>query len=90
MKNILIVGGAGYVGGYLVDQLLKRTKYKLKYTIFYYTKKNISKNVPFIYGDVTDKTRLKEQLKWADCVIWLAAIVGDGACEINKRFNNKS
>ena len=35
-KKILVVGGAGYVGGVIVDLLLKKKIMKLQYlTIFY-------------------------------------------------------
>jgi nucleoside-diphosphate-sugar epimerase len=39
--------------------------------------------VPFVYGDVRDRIRLKPFLMWADAVVWLAALVGDGACALN-------
>jgi nucleoside-diphosphate-sugar epimerase len=41
------------------------------------------KTVDFVYGDVRDTERLLPHLKWADAVIWLAALVGDGACALN-------
>lgn len=41
------------------------------------------KPVDFCFGDVRDERRLLPQLKWADAVVWLAAIVGDGACALN-------
>jgi nucleoside-diphosphate-sugar epimerase len=40
---------------------------------------------PFVCGDVTDYSRLKPILKEVDCVVWLAAIVGDAACMVNPR-----
>jgi nucleoside-diphosphate-sugar epimerase len=40
---------------------------------------------PFVYGDVTDYARLKSILSEVDCVVWLAAIVGDAACMVNPR-----
>jgi len=42
------------------------------------------KQVPFIYGDIRDKTKLKQYLDWADVVVWLAALVGDPACSLNE------
>lgn len=41
------------------------------------------KRVPFARGDVRDTARLREHLDWAECVVWLAALVGDGACALN-------
>lgn len=41
------------------------------------------KPVDFIYGDVRDKKKLKKILPNYTHVIWLAAIVGDAACQIN-------
>jgi nucleoside-diphosphate-sugar epimerase len=41
------------------------------------------KPVDFVYGDVRDHARLKPCLEWADAVVLLAAIVGDGACQLN-------
>jgi nucleoside-diphosphate-sugar epimerase len=41
------------------------------------------KSVDFIYGDVRDGETLLPHLKWADAVVWLAALVGDGACALN-------
>jgi len=32
---------------------------------------------------VRDEKRLKPQLEWADAVVWLAALVGDGACQLS-------
>jgi nucleoside-diphosphate-sugar epimerase len=41
------------------------------------------KVVPFYYVDVRDHSALLPHLEWADAVIWLAAVVGDGACALN-------
>jgi len=79
--NVLVVGGAGYIGGAVTDILIERnipfTVYdKLLYEHQYF------KPVDFIYGDVRDTKKLKELLPKYTHVIWLAAIVGDAACEI--------
>jgi nucleoside-diphosphate-sugar epimerase len=41
------------------------------------------KNCNFINCDIRDKKKLKSIISKYDAVIWLAAIVGDGACNIN-------
>lgn len=80
--NVLVVGGAGYLGGAVTD-LLKKTKYNFRVYDGLLYEESFRKEVPFIYGDVRDKMLLKKQLEWADCVVWLAALVGDGACALN-------
>lgn len=82
MKNILIVGGAGYVGGAITD-LIKQANYNVRIYDSLLYEDSYRKEVDFVYGDILDKTKLSYQLKWADVVVWLAAIVGDGACQLN-------
>src|SRR5439155_19931855 len=41
------------------------------------------KPVDFVFGDVRDWDRLQPHLAWADSVVWLAALVGDGACSLD-------
>ncbi len=77
-KKVLVVGGAGYVGGVVTDFLLADDHDVTVYDILAYEKKYL-KPVNFIFGDIRDRTKLKELLPNYDVVIWLAAIVGDGA-----------
>lgn len=78
--NVLITGGAGYLGGAVTD-LIKDHNVRVYDSLLF--EEDYLKNVPFIYGDIRDKKKLKEQLDWADAVVWLAALVGDGACALN-------
>jgi nucleoside-diphosphate-sugar epimerase len=82
MANVLIVGGAGYVGGAITDLLQASNNSVRVYDKLLY-EDSYRKDVPFFYGDVRDIDKLKVQLQWADTVVWLAALVGDGACSIN-------
>ncbi len=84
--KVLIVGGAGYIGGALTDILLK-TKHEIKVYDALLFEESYLKDVPFVFGDVRNKDLLKEQLKWADAVVWFAALVGDGACAINPEIS---
>lgn len=77
-----MTGGCGYVGGAVVDALLSRGHEVRVYDTLLY-EEQYRKPVPFIRGDVRDRDRLAEHVAWADCVVWLAAIVGDGACALN-------
>lgn len=82
MARVLVVGGAGYVGGWIADRLnasghAVRVYDKLVYEDVYL------KPVDFVYGDVRETVKLAEQLRWADAVVWLAALVGDGACSLD-------
>ncbi len=81
--KVLVVGGAGYIGGAVVDVLLKWNDHD--FTVFdnLLYEDSYRKEVDFIFGDVRDQDKLLSVLKDYDAVIWLAAIVGDGACANN-------
>ena len=79
--NILVVGGAGYVGGGIVDNLKDNHHVTVYDSLIY--EESFRKDVDFVYGDIRDRNKLKKLLDQNDAVIWLAALVGDGACAIN-------
>lgn len=85
MKNILVTGGAGYIGSVLVRQLLEKDYYvkvldnlrsggEALLEVFHHPR------FSFIKGDVRDKEIIKQALVDIDAVVHLAAIVGDPAC----------
>lgn len=82
----LVVGGAGYLGGALTD-LLFLHEVRVYDNLTY--EDNYLKPIEFVRGDIRDHKALKEQLAWADAVIWLAALVGDGACAINPELTKE-
>jgi nucleoside-diphosphate-sugar epimerase len=89
MSKVLVVGGAGYVGGWLTDESVKaghevRVLDNLTYEDSYL------KNVDFAFGDVLDFETVKPHLKWADSVVWLSALVGDPACAINPKLTRET
>lgn len=81
-NKILICGGSGYIGGYLTDLLIAKGYDVMVYDNLTFETRFL-KDVPFIYGDIRDKEKLSRLLPDYDVVIWLAALVGDGACSIN-------
>jgi len=80
--RVLVVGGAGYVGGAVTDLLLHSEHDLRVYDALLY-EESYRKDVDFIYGDVRDEMRLRPHLQWAEAVVWLAALVGDCACQLN-------
>ncbi|OHB19960.1 MAG: NAD-dependent dehydratase [Parcubacteria group bacterium RIFCSPHIGHO2_01_FULL_47_10b] len=83
-KKILVVGGAGYIGGAVTDILMQSGAYDFRVYDNLTYEESYRKPVDFVYGDILDHDGLKEELDWSDCVIWLAAIVGDGASSLNE------
>jgi nucleoside-diphosphate-sugar epimerase len=84
--NVLVVGGAGYIGGAATD-VLQTTNHEIRVYDSLLYEESYRKPVEFVYGDVRDCEPLAKQLEWADAVIWLAALVGDGACAINPQLS---
>jgi len=85
MKNILVSGGAGYIGSVLVNLLLKQD-YHVRVidnllfggeAIVYFVS---NPEFEFIRGDITNKADVTRALEGIDGVVHLAAIVGDPAC----------
>ena len=82
MRKMLIVGGAGYIGGVLTDIFMNNPDYDITvYDNLLYELRYL-KNIKFIYGDIRDRKTLGKIINDYDTVIWLAAIVGDGACAV--------
>ena len=68
--KILVVGGAGYVGGAVTDLLKKNPDNEIIiYDILLY-ESLFQKDVEFVNGDIRDYTLLKKYLNWADSVVY--------------------
>jgi len=81
--RVLVVGGAGYIGGSVTDILLAKKIPFAVYDNLVYEHQYL-KPVDFIYGDVRDYKKLKSILPKYTHVIWLAALVGDTGCQIDE------
>jgi nucleoside-diphosphate-sugar epimerase len=83
--KVLIVGGAGYIGGAVTDILSRGNIPFVVYDNLLYEHQYL-KPVDFIYGDIRDTEKLSSILPSFTHVVWLAAIVGDAACQINPKL----
>mgnify|MGYP001411635990 CR=1 FL=1 len=85
-KSILVTGGAGYIGSVLTHKLVE-IGYNVRIIDSLIYGKNgisdlISKNsVELIEKDIRDEKTLNKVVEDIDCVIHLAAIVGDLPCQ---------
>ena len=87
--KILVVGGAGYVGGVIVDLLLKKKNYDVTVFDNLLYEDSFRKNCNFIFGDIRDKNFYQKNINKYDVIVWLAALVGDGACAINPELTDQ-
>ncbi len=60
--NVLVVGGAGYVGGGIVDKLKENHNVTVFDSLIY--EESYRKDVNFVYGDIRDKDKLLSVLKY--------------------------
>ena len=83
MTNILITGGAGYLGSKLVPQLLK-DGYKIKVLDLLIYGRDVlplNENLEVIKGDIRDQKLFESSLDGVDVVIHLACISNDPSFE---------
>lgn len=87
---MLVVGGSGYIGGAVTDQLIAASIPFTVYDNLTY-ENHYLKPADFVYGDIRDRDKLGALLPRYSHTIWLAALVGDGACaikpELTRRIN---
>jgi nucleoside-diphosphate-sugar epimerase len=88
MKNILVTGGAGYVGAILVPKLLDKG-YGVKVIDLYIYGDNIlnvvknNPNLKEVKGDIRDKKLLEKEIPGTNAIIHLACISNDPSYELD-------
>lgn len=81
-EKVLLVGGAGYIGGLTCDYLIKEGFDVTVYDNLLYENRYL-KEVPFIYGDIRDTEKLYNVSKDFNIIVLMAALVGDPACSVD-------
>lgn len=83
--NILVTGGAGYLGSVLVPTLLKEGHKVVVIDNFMYNQTSlldccIDSNLDIVRGDTRDKTIVEQHIKKADAIFPLACLTGAPLC----------
>ena len=86
--NILITGGAGYIGSLLTEKLLNSGHMVTVYDNFMYDQSSLNhlcsnKNLSVVKGDVRNNNEILSILSTFDVIIPLAALVGAPICKFN-------
>jgi nucleoside-diphosphate-sugar epimerase len=93
MKNILIIGGEGYIGNVVTTHLLNAGYGVISYDNLLFRNNHCvlhkfqNPYYQFIYGDMLNVKHLKSVLDGVDGVVLLAGLVGD---PITKKYPNES
>ena len=92
MKNILVIGGAGYIGSHTVKMLAEKGYNPVVFDNLSKGHKEAIEGFPFEQGDLGDKTRLSEVFKKyaIEAVMHFAAFieVGESVKEPSKYYHN--
>ncbi len=85
MANVLVTGGAGYIGSVLVPDLLSDGHKVTVLDNFMYRQNSLASscihpNLEIVIGDIRDQALVKRLVGAHDVIIPLAAIVGAPAC----------
>lgn len=88
LEQVLITGGAGYLGSVLSEHLLKAGYQVTVVDNLLYRQAGLfhlcaNPNFEFVFGDVRDERLMGQLIKAADILIPLAAIVGAPACDMD-------
>ena len=87
-KNILVTGGAGYIGSHIVEQLIKnKEKVIILDNLVTGYKKLINKKAKFIKADIKNKSKITKIIKDYNIssIIHLAAYLNVSEAEKNKK-----
>lgn len=89
-QNILVTGGAGFIGSTLVAELLREGHQVTVLDNLTWGIQGLASDLnkpgfQFIRGDIRDHKQVKRVLEGKDAVVHLAALVGHGLCESNKK-----
>ncbi len=88
LRNVLITGGAGYVGTRLTPKLLAAGHNVTIYDAMYYGCELAPQpRLKIVEGDIRDTAKLREQLWGVDAVIHLACISNDPSFELNESLS---
>lgn len=87
-RNIMVIGGGGYVGAVLVPYLLKQGHKVTVYDIFLYGSHVLQphENLRICIGDIRDITLFEEALLGCNSVIHLACISNDPSFELDPKL----
>ena len=88
-ENIMITGGAGYVGSVLTPQLLEAGYNVTVYDIMYFGDTGLPEhpNLTIIKGDSRDTPKLETAFKGIDVVLHLACISNDPSFDLDENLS---
>jgi len=79
-KNILVTGGAGFIGSHIVDRLSPENNVYVLDNLFNGSLSNLAKSrdqITFVKGDIRDKELVKDTVAKVEYIFHLAAHVGN-------------
>ena len=90
MRNVLISGGAGYVGTLLTPQLLAAGYNVTVYDIMYYgCELKPQPRLKIIEGDIRETAKFRDASRGVDAVIQLACVSNDAGFELDESLSEE-
>lgn len=91
IRNVLVIGGAGYIGSALIPKLLEKGYFVRLLDLFLYGEEPVQPfanhpRLEIVKADFRQVDKVVESMQGIDAVVHLGAIVGDPACALNEEL----